>query len=274
MQLNDIKTKNEQSGTNGFLNNFFAWFLSIPCFINAFTEILASNSHFFANTLLGLAGLIIFPPAAKRISEKFFHLKKVPYNYFWIIFFLLISISFSLTDIKPNHSKNIRSSSSSSNLEKEKKESTYKYDGPKYKILYTKNNVGATKLNKVWIFTGKFDYSNDQFKKHIKKILTDVARHRKSIRFMASIATDREVLLYDYDSFQIIDQKTMDYVKKNVLPKNASNWVASYTGGYDYDDLKPSDSSEAYTIQWFGNAFTNNKKVGKFIGTETWKPIL
>lgn len=153
------------------------------------------------------------------------------------------------------------------------KAQAYSYAGQSYEIVKTNYNVGVTGLNEYYVLTQPFDYTNDGFKAQVKAILTDIAHKKATQKFMAYIVTNQESIDSKADPNFILE-KGADYYKSVINPKNETAYVASYTGGFDYDKTEKSDADSAFTILWFGSAVKSNPTVGQYVGTEQWKPAL
>lgn len=146
---------------------------------------------------------------------------------------------------------------------------------PKYEIKETKDSVGVTELDEYYVLTDPVNLENDSFKQSIKAIFTDIATKRKTVNFMAKVYTDLNIL-----NNEAHGQPLSDNIEENVRKAKESakiretTLLASYTGGFNYDTLKPSSEEVAYNILWFGAANSSNPVVGKYVGDEQWKPSI
>ena len=139
----------------------------------------------------------------------------------------------------------------------------YTYRGPKYEIVSVDEDQGPAALTQHWVVTPKLDYSTDAFKDQIKLIIADIAHNEGTDKFFAEIVTSEEIALAEspstYENF--IEERGMDYAIKEIPKKEKDGYVATYTGGYDFDLGEVSDS--AFAIDWWPYAATEHEK---------WKP--
>jgi hypothetical protein len=146
----------------------------------------------------------------------------------------------------------------------------YKYDGKPYEIADSHSTgIGLTQY---WVYTDGFDYSSDAFREQVKAIITDVARKENTNKLIVDIVTDKEIVYFESDNTikEALDKYGMDYIKNTIAPKEKTNWVASYRGGYDSNASKRSDEDSAFEITWFIADYTNRDDVV----FEQWKPNL
>ena len=57
------------------------------------------------------------------------------------------------------------------------------------------------------------------------------------------------------------DAHGVDYVNNVVLPKEATDWVATYSGGFDYDTGALSSSDNAFEVIWFPYGARGHREV-------------
>ena len=153
---------------------------------------------------------------------------------------------------------------------KEPKESkpeadAYSYKGPQYEIVTVDKNQGPAKLNQFWVYTSKFDYSTDVYKDQIKMIIADIAHAEGTDKFLVEVVTDKEIAQAEspstYESFA--KEHGVDYAIHTIPQKEKTEWVASYTGGFDPDSGEASDSAKAFEVIWF---------IAADADIEKWKP--
>lgn len=150
---------------------------------------------------------------------------------------------------------------------------------PKYEVVNTKRSVGVTGLDEYYIKIDPLDFSNDSFKTQVKLVVSAIAKDKHTTDFMAKIFTDSSVLAYKnnatsyYQDLHDTGVVTTDMAQwtKEMEAKSETTYVASYTGGFNYNQAKPSTSDDAYKISWFPSTFTDNGTVGKYVGDEKWK---
>lgn len=142
----------------------------------------------------------------------------------------------------------------------------YAYDGPAYEVVTIDEGAGLGTLDQYWIFTEALDYSTDAYKDQIKAVITDVARSAGTPKVLVSVVTDRDIALAEaastYEAF--IAEHGVDHAIVEIPKREATGWVASYTGGIDYDTVELSEADSAFEILWFGAS--DNASY------ETWKP--
>jgi hypothetical protein len=143
----------------------------------------------------------------------------------------------------------------------------YSYDGPEYEILIIDENQGPAELTQYWVYTtAKFDLSSDAYKDQVKLIFADIAHEQSTDKFLAEVVTNREIAEAEspstYEDF--IAERGIDYAL-NTIPKiELRGYVANYTGGYDGDASKPSDTPAAFSIAW--------RPASTEAEIEQWKP--
>jgi hypothetical protein len=144
---------------------------------------------------------------------------------------------------------------------------TYAYQGPQYEIVAIDEDLGPAELDQIWVYTSRFDYSTDEYKDQVRMIFEDVAHTRSTANLIVQVVTDREVA--EMEAFSTIEDFYAEhgdrYVLDVVLPKEELHWVAWYTGGYDSDAGRASESADAFEIVWRPAATPE---------FETWKPSL
>lgn len=141
----------------------------------------------------------------------------------------------------------------------------YAYQGPQYEIVAVDRNQGPAKLNQYWVYTSKFDYSTDEYKDQIKMIIADIAYSEGTDKFLVEVVTDKEIAQAESPSMyqNFIEEHGMDYAIHTIPQKEKTDWVASYTGGFDPDAGEASDSANAYEVIWF---------IAAGAEIEKWKP--
>lgn len=147
----------------------------------------------------------------------------------------------------------------------EPKAQRYAYQGPQYEVVTVDKNQGPAKLNQYWVYTGKFDYSTDAYKDQIRMIIADVAHAEGTDKFIVEVVTDKEIAQAEspstYESF--VEEHGMDYAIRTIPQKEKTEWVASYTGGFDPDAGEASDADKAFEVIWF---------IAADAEIEKWKP--
>jgi len=127
-----------------------------------------------------------------------------------------------------------------------------KYKGRPYKIVTVDKNVSNARLNQYWVYTSKFDYSTAAYKDQVKMIIADIARNEKTTKLIVHVVTDKEIIEAESNSTGpgFMADHGGDYWKKVMVPKEKSDYVAWYTGGFDSDTAQPSESAAAFEILW------------------------
>lgn len=142
----------------------------------------------------------------------------------------------------------------------EPEQAPYTYDGPHYEtVAYYRLPIG---LDEYFVLIDKLDYSTDSYKDQVKLIIADIARVKGTAKLNVNVVTDKEIALLE--SFpttkEFYAEHGDDYVNNVVVPKEATDWVAAYSGGFDSGTGELSDSDNAFEVIWFGSDI------------ETWKP--
>jgi hypothetical protein len=142
----------------------------------------------------------------------------------------------------------------------------YAYQGPQYEIVAVDEDLPVG-LDQVWVYTTAFDFSTDAYKDQVRLIFTDVAHRAGTDHLVVQVVTDREVAEAEaFSTFEaFVEQYGMDYVIDVVTPKEATHWVAWYTGGLDPNTAQPSEADTAFEVVW---------RPGADAEFETWRPTL
>jgi hypothetical protein len=141
----------------------------------------------------------------------------------------------------------------------------YSYSGPAYEIVATDTGVTAADLSQYWIFTSELDTATLAYRDQIRSIVEDMAREQGTNLFLLSVVTDKEIALAESPSntAKFIEDYGDDYFLNTIPEKEATGWVAWYTGGFDYDASEPDES--AFEIVWFPAGAEDS---------ETWVPVV
>ncbi|GGM86330.1 hypothetical protein GCM10009721_08900 [Terrabacter tumescens] len=126
----------------------------------------------------------------------------------------------------------------------------YTYHGPKYEIVARDEEQTVAKLDQYWIYTSKLDRSTAAYKDQVKLIIADIARDQATDKFLLEVVTNKEIALAESPSTMesFIAEHGIDYFQKTIPKKEKTEWVASYTGGFDSNAVEPSDT--AFEIVW------------------------
>lgn len=146
-------------------------------------------------------------------------------------------------------------------------EEPYAYAGPQYDVVVVDRNQGPARLTSYWVSTQGFDYSTEAYREQVKLLVADVARAEGAAELIVQVVTDRDIALAEspstYQAFAA--ERGTDYVVNTIPQKEKLGWVATYTGGFDYNTGKASRSARAYEVVWRPYATSE---------LETWKPTL
>ena len=142
----------------------------------------------------------------------------------------------------------------------------YAYAGPKYEVVTVDKGAGMGVIDQYWVYTDKLDYSTDAYKDQIRLLISDVARSAGTNKVIVQVVTDKEIAAAEANSTteDFVAEYGNDYFLNTIPEKEKTGWVASYTGGIDYDAGTLSDSNTAFGIDWFG--YSENPT------SERWKP--
>ena len=144
----------------------------------------------------------------------------------------------------------------------------YSYEGPEYEVVVVDNKVGPAKLSQFWALASPgFDFSKDGYKDQVRLIIEDIAHEQGTANFMMQVVTNREIAEAEALSTQeafIAEHGDAYFI--NTIPKlEVKGWVASYTGGFDYNTGKASDAPEAFEVIWRPYATSE---------IENWQPVV
>ena len=155
--------------------------------------------------------------------------------------------------------------SASPTQETKESEPAYSYQGPQYEIVTVDRNRTTANLNQYWVYTGKFDYSTEAYKKQVKMIIEDIAHAEGTDKLLVEVVTDKEIAQAESPSTSesFVEEHGTDYFIKAIPQKEKTGWVASYTGGFDPDAGEASDSAKAFEVIWF---------IAADAEIEKWKP--
>ncbi|MDJ0349664.1 PASTA domain-containing protein [Cryobacterium sp. PH29-G1] len=138
----------------------------------------------------------------------------------------------------------------------------YSYQGPQYEIVTVDENQRSAKLTHHWIYTGPLDYSTAAYKDQVKMIIADIAHAEGTNKFFAEVVTDKEIAFAEspstFESF--IAEHGSDYAINTIPQHEVTGWIASYTGGFDYNASEASDSADAIEVIWFPAAASEVEK--------------
>jgi hypothetical protein len=144
----------------------------------------------------------------------------------------------------------------------------YAYKGPRYDIVAVDNEAGMGVLDQYWVYTDKLDYSSKAYRDELKLIIADVARKAGTVQLIVQIVTDKDIALAEAVSTQreFEAERGTDFVVNTIPKLEKKGWVASYSGGVDYDSGTLSDAETAFAVDWFPN--------GSNPASEKWRPIV
>lgn len=139
------------------------------------------------------------------------------------------------------------------------------YAGPPYEVVITDENVTSASLTQFWVVIEPLDLSTDAYKDSVKAIISDLARQEGAAEIMVNVVSNREIAEAESPSTSLafIEEYGDDYSLKTIPELEVDGWIASYTGGFDYNTVEPSSSAEAYEI--IGRPYATAE-------IEKWKP--
>lgn len=142
----------------------------------------------------------------------------------------------------------------------------YAYEGPVYEIVTVDGNIGVTGLDQYWVHVSELDVTTDAYRDQVRAIVADIAHAQGTDHLIVAVVTDREIIEAESDSTiaQFMEEHTSDnYFRDVIAPKETTDWVASYTGGFDPNSGEPSDAATAFEIIWWPYGDT---------AIEQWRP--
>jgi hypothetical protein len=126
------------------------------------------------------------------------------------------------------------------------------YSGVPYEIVSTDRGQSSAGLTQYWVFAEGIEVSTTAGRDQIKAIINDVARAEGSSSVFVEVVSDRDIALAEslstYEAF--VAERGLDYALKTIPEIEKTGWLASYSGGFDYDTGEASDS--AFEITWLG----------------------
>ena len=138
----------------------------------------------------------------------------------------------------------------------------YSYQGPAYEIVTVDDSVGVTGLDQYWVYVSELDVTTDAYRDQVRAIITDIAHAQGTAALMVSVVTDQEIIEAESASTiaGFMEEHGEDYFRDVIAPKEATDWIAVYTGGYDASTGEPSDAATAFEIIWwpYGNTAVEN----------------
>ena len=138
------------------------------------------------------------------------------------------------------------------------------YTGPGYEIVEVVDRAGMGELDQYWVYTEGLDYATDAYRGPIKLLISDVARAAGTNRLIVEVVTDKEIAEANADPAKFEAERGTDYWLNVIPEKEKAGWIASYTGGIDYDAGALSDSDTAFGIDWLPASENPT--------SERWKP--
>ena len=147
---------------------------------------------------------------------------------------------------------------------------SYTYNGPVYEIVDIHDTgIGLTQY---WVYTGKLNYSTDAYRYLAKAIIRDITHNENTDKIIIDIVTDKEIIYFESNNSiqKYMDEYGTDYFTKKIIPKEQTDWVAEYKGGFDPNTGKLSDADSAFEITWF--IAEGTKREDDIF--EQWKPIV
>lgn len=144
---------------------------------------------------------------------------------------------------------------------------TYVYTGAEYTVAVRDTGVTAAGLTHYWVVTAPMDVSTDACKEAVRLIIADIARLEGSADFKVDVVTDEEIALAEAasTSADFVAEHGQDYAVNEIPAREVEGWLASYTGGFDYNSGAASTQDAAYEVIWRPYATSEIEK---------WKPEL
>lgn len=140
----------------------------------------------------------------------------------------------------------------------------YTYTGPRYQVVTVDRALGPARLDQHWVLIKPV--SAARLKTDVKAIVTDIARKAGTDKLMVEVVTNREIAeaeaVSTYERF--VEEHGEVYAIKRIPEMEKTQWVASYTGGFDPELSEPSDAKGAFEILWRPAATAEREK---------WRPI-
>lgn len=139
------------------------------------------------------------------------------------------------------------------------------YRGPDYEIAAIDGQAVSLDVDQYWVLTGELDYSTPDYQDQIKLLIADVILNAGNAQLVIQVVTDPEIIEAESTATSNYYMESMEpgYWEDVMVPKEASDWVAWYTGGFDYDTGELTYADGTYMVDWW--------PAGD-IESELWKP--
>lgn len=156
------------------------------------------------------------------------------------------------TEEPPDEPSEPEVSASEESTETETPEPEYVYDGPEYEVVTVDTNQTPAHLTAYWVLTDEVDYANDKYKDKIELLIEDVARTNLTTDLIVQVVSLEDVALAEAASTyrDFAREKGDDYVVNEIPRLEVKHWIASYTGGFNYNTGRASTADAAYELIW------------------------
>lgn len=139
---------------------------------------------------------------------------------------------------------------------------------PKYESIGLSTSERFDKAETIYVVVDPIDTSNDSLKQTMKNIVSDIAKTKNFKEFTVYIYDNKAIATREYN--KELPNGAADARAKS--DERGQHLVAMYSGGIDLETAKKSTADNAYSISFYPGAFKDTPTVGKYVGTEQFKP--
>ena len=171
-----------------------------------------------------------------------------------VVLFAAIGAANDKTDTTKN-SSNSNNSSQQANV-------------PKYDVVHRSTDERFDHAETLHVVIDPVNLSNDAFKQGVKAIVKDIATKKNFKEFTVNVYDNADTAAWQYNK----STPSNPTEAKAKLDDRAQHLIANYSGGIDLDTAKTSTADKAYSISFYPGADKTTANVGKYVGTEQFKP--
>jgi hypothetical protein len=130
---------------------------------------------------------------------------------------------------------------------------TVAYGGPAYEVVTVDRYAVMGALDQYWVFTDAVDTATATYRDDIKAIIKDVVLEAETTELAVTVVTDAEIIEAESVNTIADFMAAHDdaYWNDVMVPKEEQHWVATYTGGVDWNAGELSTAPAAYGIDWW-----------------------
>ncbi len=143
---------------------------------------------------------------------------------------------------------------------------------PRYTIVGQTDTIAFDNRESYYVLIDPVDLSSENFKDGVIAVLEDIARSNGGPDFSAFVFDDRALAEQQFHHFwSYVHDKPLDALSpgeyEQLDEKKRLHSIAMYIGGNN-----PEGEGSSYEIFWFPDAEPDDPDVGKYTGSQQWKP--